>query len=277
MIDSGMLQYLLPPLVMCMVLVAVHSYLGLHVIAREVIFVDLSLAQMAALGGVIAVVAGATAESVPAAAAAFGATALGAALFAVTRSRGRAPVPHEAIIGIVYVVASAATLLVADRAPRGAETIHDTLVGSIIWVTWPVIINKSAIYAVLIGIHWLFRRRFVTISFDPQRAAAAGWNIRWWDFWFYASFGVAVTLSVPVAGVLLVFTMLVVPATTAFLFTREIRRLVVISWSTGVVASFLGLWLSYVGDLPTGPLIICMYGALLIGAASVRRLRGAAA
>jgi zinc/manganese transport system permease protein len=255
-----------------MVLVAVHSYLGLHVIAREVIFVDLSLAQMAALGGVVAVVAGATAESRTVAVAAFGATALGAALFAVTRGTGRSRVPHEAIIGIVYVVASAATLLAADRAPRGAETIHDTLVGSIIWVTWPVIVRKSAIYAVLMAFHWLFRSRFVTISFNPQEAAKAGWNIRAWDFWFYVSFGVAVTLSVPVAGVLLVFTMLVVPATTAFLFTRDIRRLVAISWTTGVLASFLGLWLSFVGDLPTGPLIICMYGALLILAGIVRRL-----
>jgi zinc/manganese transport system permease protein len=267
-----MLDYLLPPLVMCMVLVAVHSYLGLHVIAREVIFVDLSLAQMAALGGVVAVVAGATAESPAAAAAAFGATALGAALFASTRSAARARVPHEAIIGIVYVVASAATLLVADRAPRGAETIHDTLVGSIIWVTWPVILKKSAIYAVLMGFHWLVRGRFLTISFRPEEAARAGWNVRWWDFWFYVSFGIAVTLSVPVAGVLLVFTMLVVPATTAFLFTRDIRRLVAISWTTGVIASFLGLWLSYVGDLPTGPLIICMYGAVLLAAGMLRRL-----
>jgi zinc/manganese transport system permease protein len=267
-----MIDYLLPPLVMCMVLVAVHSYLGLHVIAREVIFVDLSLAQMAALGGVVAVVAGVSAESRTAAAAAFTATALGAALFAVTRSAGRSRVPHEAIIGIVYVVASAATLLVADRAPRGAETIHDTLVGSIIWVTWPIILHKSVVYAVLMAIHWLGRRRFVTISFHPTEAAAAGWTIRWWDFWFYVLFGVAVTLSVPVAGVLLVFTMLVVPATVAFLFTRDIRRLVVISWSTGVIASFLGLWLSYLGDLPTGPLIICMYGALLVIAGLLRRL-----
>jgi zinc/manganese transport system permease protein len=227
---------------------------------------------MAALGGVVAVVAGVTAESRAAAAAAFGATALGAALFAITRSSNRSRVPHEAIIGIVYVVASAATLLAADRAPRGAETIHDTLVGSIIWVTWPVILRKSAIYAVLMAFHWLFRRRFVTMSFHPQEAATAGWSMRVWDFWFYVSFGVAVTLSVPIAGVLLVFTMLVVPATVAFLFTRTIRRLVAISWGTGVLASFLGLWLSYIGDLPTGPLIICMYGALLVVASVLRRL-----
>jgi zinc/manganese transport system permease protein len=257
-----------------MVLVAVHSYLGLHVIAREVIFVDLSLAQMAALGGVIAVVAGVSAGGRGSAAAAFGATAVGAALLALTRGSGRSRVPHEAIIGIVYVVASAATLLVADRAPRGAETIHETLVGSIIWVTWPVIWAKSAVYAALMAMHWLFRRRFVTISFHPGEAAKAGWSIRWWDFWFYVLFGIAVTLSVPVAGVLLVFTMLVVPATVAFLFTRQIRRLVVISWGTGVLASFLGLWLSYVGDLPTGPLIICMYGALLIVAGVIKKALG---
>ena len=267
-----MLELMLAPFVACMVLVAIHSYLGLHVIAREVIFVDLSLAQIAAMGTVTAMLMGFGGDSPAKYFFALAFIALGAWLFALTRTSAHGRVPQEAIIGIVYVVATAATLLLADKAPQGAEAIKEILVGSIIWVTWPVILRKSAIYAVLMALHWAFRRRFVTISFNPQEAVKAGWTIRWWDFWFYVSFGIAVTLSVPVAGVLLVFTMLVVPATVAFLFTRDIRRLVTISWGTGVLASFLGLWLSYVGDLPTGPLIICMYGALLAVAGVLRRL-----
>lgn len=267
-----MLEFMLAPFVACMVLVAIHSYLGLHVIARGVIFVDLSLAQMAALGSVIALIAGFAPDSRTAFLFSLVFTALGAALFASTRNWTRGRVPHEAIIGIVYVMASAAAMLVAEKAPRGAEAIHDVLVGSIIWVTWPVILMKTLAYAGLGLLHYLLRRRFLTISFEPEEAEHSGWRIHWWDFWFYVTFGLAVTISVPIAGVLMVFTMLVVPATIAFLFTRNIRRLVAISWGAGALASFLGLWLSYVGDFPTGPLIVCMYGVLLLAAGVARKL-----
>jgi zinc/manganese transport system permease protein len=192
-------------------------------------------------------------------------------VFALTRTAGKGRVPHEAIIGIVYVVASAAAILVADKAPRGAEAIRDVLVGAIIWVTWPTILKKTIAYAALGLFHYLLRRRFLTISFHPEEAQRQGWRIRWWDFWFYISFGLAVTISVPLAGVLMVFTMLVVPATIAFLFTRDIRRMVLISWGSGALASALGLWLSYIGNLPTGPLIVCMYGLLLAGAGLLRK------
>jgi zinc/manganese transport system permease protein len=265
------LQFMLAPFVACMVLVAIHSYLGLHVLAREVIFVDLSLAQMAALGTVIALLAGVAPDSRAAFLFSLLFTAVGAAVFALTRSSGRGRVPHEAIIGIVYVVASAAAILVADKAPRGAEALRDVLAGSIIWVTWPTILKKTAAYAALGLFHYVLRRRFLTISFQPEEAVRRGWKIRWWDFWFYISFGVAVTISVPLAGVLMVFTMLVVPATIAFLFTRDTRQLVMISWGSGALASLLGLWVSYAGDLVTGPLIVCMYGLLLVVAGVLRR------
>src|SRR5262249_19689045 len=120
--------------------------------------------------------------------------------------------------------------------------------------------------------HYLLRRRFLTVSFYPEEAQRQGWSIRWWDFWFYISFGLVVTIAVPVAGVLMVFTMLVVPAAIAFLFTRDIRKMVFIAWGAGALASLLGLWISYVGDLVTGPLMVCTYGALLIVAGVVQKL-----
>jgi zinc/manganese transport system permease protein len=255
-----------------MVLVAIHSYLGLHVIAREVIFVDLSLAQMAGLGSVVALLYGVAPDSQTAFISSLIFTCIGAALFALTRSRGKGRVPHEAIIGIVYVVASAAAILVADRAPRGAEAIHDVLEGAIIWITWPTIIKKGAAYAALGLLHFLLRKRFLSISFHPEEAERQGWNIRVWDFLFYVSFGVAVTMSVPVAGVLMVFTMLVVPAVVAFMFSRDVRKMVFISWGAGALASLLGLWSSYVGNLPTGPAIVCMYGLVLVAAGLLRKL-----
>jgi zinc/manganese transport system permease protein len=269
------LQLMLPPFVACMLLVAMLSYLGLHVIAREVIFVDLSLAQMAALGSLSALLFHIQPESPSTYIFAMLATAIGALLFALTRTSGgehRGRVPQEAFIGIVYVVASAAAVLVANKVPGGGEAVEKTLVGSLLWVTWPTIIKLAIAYAVLGVFQFALRRRFLTISFHPEQAEAQGWKIRMWDFLFYLSFGVVITLAVPIAGVLMVFSFLVVPAVIANLFTGDKRRLTIISWGTGALASILGLWLSYTKDLPTGPLIVCMYGLLLVGAAGLRKL-----
>ena len=269
---ASMWQVMGPPFVACMILVAIHSYLGLHVIAREVIFVDLSLAQMAALGVTAGLLLGIDPGSTSSQLMAFGFVTLGAAMFAWTRTSGKGRVPQEAIIGIVYVVASAAALLMADKAPRGADAIKDVLVGTILWVTWPTILKLAAAYAVLGIALFVLRTRFETISFHEHDAEAKGWSLRWWDFWFYLIFGAVITFSVPLGGVLLVFSFLVVPAVTAFLFTRSPAKLTLIAWSTGAVASALGLWLSYHFDLPTGPTIVCSYGAVLMGAGVVRRV-----
>jgi zinc/manganese transport system permease protein len=264
----------LPPLAACLVIVSIHSYLGLHVIAREVIFVDLSLAQMAALGSTVAILAGSQPESTTSFVYALGFTTLGAALFALTRSEGKGLVPQEAIIGIVYVVASAAAILVADRTPRGGEAIKDSLVGTLLWVTWPTIVRLAAIYAVIGVFHWVMRQRFLTISFHPDIALGKGWRIRWWDSLFYLSFGIVITFSVPIAGVLLVFSFLVVPAAIAFQFTRRQGALAAISWVAGALASAGGLWVSFHYDLPTGPVVVCMFGSLLLVAYALRRVLG---
>ncbi|PYO85535.1 MAG: metal ABC transporter permease [Gemmatimonadetes bacterium] len=261
------LQLMIPPFVACMVLVAMLSYLGLHVIAREVIFVDLSLAQMAALGSLTALLIHVEADSTW-------------AYFALTRTSHREGrrVPQEAFIGIVYVVASAAAVLVANKVPGGGEAIEKTLTGSILWVTFkPTILKLALAYAALGVFHYALRHRFLTISFHPEEAERQGWKIKWWDFLFYLSFGVVITLAVPVAGVLMVFSFLVVPAAVAFLFTRDMRRLAYISWGSGALASILGLWISLEGDLPTGPLIVCMYGLVLVGALVLRKLVRASA
>jgi zinc/manganese transport system permease protein len=267
-----MIELMLPPFVACLILVAIHSYLGLHVIAREVIFVDLSLAQMAALGTTTGILAGVAPDSTTAHLFALLFVVLGAAVFAVTRTRGRGRVPQEAIIGIVYVVASAAAILVADKAPRGADVIKDILVGTILWVSWPTIARLAAAYLVLGALLYLGRRRFETISFEPETAEREGWNVRWWDFLFYAVFGTVITFSVPIGGVLMVFSFLVVPAVSAFLFTRRPGLLAVLSWATGAIASAGGLAISYRYDLPTGPMVVCTFGFVLVVAALLRRL-----
>ena len=180
------LELMLPPFVACMVLVAMLAYLGLHVIAREVIFVDLSLAQMAALGSLSALLFHVDPDSPKTYIFALIATAVGAFLFALTRTSGRTGrVPQEAFIGIVYVVASAAAVLVANKVPGGGEAVEKTLVGSLLWVTWPQIAKLAAVYAGLGVFQFVFRHRFLTISFHPEEAEKHGWKIRWWDFLFY--------------------------------------------------------------------------------------------
>ena len=269
---ASMWQVMGPPFVACMILVAIHSYLGLHVIAREVIFVDLSLAQMAALGTTAGLLLGIDPGSTSSQLMAFAFVVIGAAMFAATRTSGKGRVPQEAFIGIVYVVASAAALLMADKAPRGADAIKDVLVGTILWVTWPTIVKLAIAYALLGTALFVLRRRFETISFDEHTAEANGWSLKWWDFWFYLIFGGVITFSVPLGGVLLVFSFLVVPAVTAFLFTRKPGPLTLIAWGTGALSSGLGLWASYQFDLPTGPTIVCSYGLVLLAAGGFRRL-----
>jgi len=276
-----MLQLMLPALVASLILVGIHGYLGVHIIARGVIFVDLALAQVAALGWAAAglglgqrtsALTGLP-ETEASYAVGLGATLVAAALFSVTRIRHKW-IPQEAIIGIVYVVASAGTILLAAQAPRGAEHVEHLLTGSLLWVTWPQILKTAVVYGAIGVAHWLLRDRFFTISLKPDEARRRGWSIAGWDFLFYALFGVVVTSSVAVAGVLVVFSFLVIPAVIAFLFTSTTGKLVGLAWTSGTLATVLGLYISYITDWPTGPVVVCAFAFALILAFIVRRVMG---
>lgn len=266
-----MLELMLPALVAALILVGIHGYLGVHVIARGVIFVDLALAQVAALGYAAATLLGLPAASTGAYLVGLGATLLGALVFSVTRIRHEF-ITQEAIIGIVYVVASAITILLAAQAPRGSEHVEELLTGTLLWVTWPQILKTGAIYGAIGALHWLLRERFLTISLEPRVARRQGWSLGWWDFLFYALFGVVVTSSVAIAGVLLVFSFLVIPAVIAFLFTRRAGPLLAIAWSAGTAATVAGVAVSFQTDLPTGPVVVCAFAAALLLAFLLRRI-----
>lgn len=268
-----MIDLMLPALVAALVLVGIHSYLGLHIIARGVIFVDLALAQLAAMGATAATFLGFHGDSLTAYAIGVAATVLGAAIFSLSRFEHKY-INQEAIIGIVFVVASAITILMAAQAPRGSEHVQELLTGTLLWVTWPAIGVAALIYAAVGLLHWLLRDRFFTISLDPDRARREGWSIRGWDFLFYALFGLVVTVSVSTAGVLLVFTFLVIPAVIAFLFTLNPRLLLPLAWTVGTLAATAGIVTSFFTDLPTGPTVVCAFGAALVLAFMVRRLIG---
>ncbi|MGD8497061.1 MAG: iron chelate uptake ABC transporter family permease subunit [Gemmatimonadales bacterium] len=272
---SELLQLMIAPFVASMLLVAMLSYLGVHIIARGVIFVDLALAQMAALGVTFGLLFHVSPDAPLSYGFALGFTTLGAALFAITREHSEERrVPQEAIIGIVYIVATAAALLIADRTPAGGEAVKDVLVGSLLWVSWPTIGRIAVVYAVVGVIQWLLRDRFLTVSLREDEAEEKGWRIRWWDFLFYGLFGVVITLAVPLAGILLVFTLLVVPAVVAFQFTRSTGALIAISWAVSALAVVAGLATSFHFDLPTGPLMVCTFGLLLLVAFVLRRAMG---
>jgi len=271
------IELLALPFLACLLLTGIHAYLGLHVLARGVIFVDLALAQVAALGITVALLAG----HPPASAAAYWyalAFAIGGGLlFALTRVR-RAPIPQEAIIGVVYAVSAALTVLVVDRAPQGGERIKQLLVGSILTVTGGEVITLALLYGAVGAAHWLVRRPMLALSFGGRDLG--GPRVLAWDALFYASFAVVVTSSVRVAGVLLVFAFLVVPAAMAALLVRGLTRRLLLGWLTGAAVSAAGLVASYRWDLPTGAAIVSAFGgalaltaAALGGRASARAVR----
>jgi zinc/manganese transport system permease protein len=269
------LQFLAVPLVACLVLVLMLGYLGIHVLLRKVIFVDLALAQIAAFGVVVAFYFGHPPESVHSFLFAMGAATIGAAVFAWTRIKD-ARVPQEALIGITFVIASASTILVADRAPEGAEHIKELLAGALLWVSWKRVLGNAILCALVGAFHYFFRRRFILISENPERAFEEGMSVRWWDFLFYLSFGLVITLAVETAGVLMVFAYLVAPAIIALSSRDTWPARLVMAWAVGIVASVLGMAASYQWDMPSGPAIVVSLGLLLVVYTAWRLVTGRA-
>ena len=268
------LDFLAAPFVASLILTGIHSYLGVHVVERGVIFVDLSLAQIAALGATIAIFLPFSngdphAPSVYWVSLLF--TFIGAAIFSMIRGK-RSRIPQEAIIGISYAVASAAAILAMSKSTSESEHLKDMLVGNIIAVSWYEVGKTALLYGAVGIFHYVFRKQFLTISMNHDDAERTGLNVRWWDFLFYASFGFVVTSSVAIAGVLLVFCYLIVPSVAAMIFADSIGKRLAIGWTMGTIVSALGVYLSLMLDLPTGATIVCTFGLVLVLMSIVRVL-----
>jgi len=274
MIDASMLSFLAPCFAASLILAGIHAYLGVHVVERGVIFVDLSLAQIAALGATIALLLPFSngdphAPFVYWISLAF--TFMGAFIFSTIRSK-RGRIPQEAIIGICYAVASAAAILAMSKATSESEHLKDMLVGNILAVSWSEVAKTAILYGVIGAFHFVFRHKFLAISMNHENAEDLGINVKFWDFLFYASFGFVVTSSVSIAGVLLVFSYLIVPSVAAMLYADTIGKRLAIGWTMGTIVSALGVFLSLKLDLPTGATIVCTFGLVLIIMAGVRPL-----
>jgi zinc/manganese transport system permease protein len=266
------LEILLPAFAAGLVLTGMLAYLGVHVVERGVIFVDLSLAQIAALGSTIAILFGHDIHSQTGFFFSLGFTLLGAAVFAFSRVHRKTRVPQEAIIGIAYAVAAAAAILAMSKATGETEHLKEMLVGNILSVSWTELARIGALFAAAGVFHWALRKRFLLITLDEAEAQRQGVSIRFWDFLFYASFGFVVTSSVAIAGVLLVFCYLIVPAVSAMLFSDRLGPRLAIGWSMGAIVSAIGVYLSYLLDLPTGATIVTSLGAALVALAGARGL-----
>lgn len=269
--SSFLLQLMLVPFLACVVLVLIHSYLGIHVLARGVIFVDIALAQIAALGTTVALLAGFEAEAPQAYVCSLAFTFVGAAIFALSRSL-RERVPQEAFIGITYAVASAAAILVIDRSDsgHGAEQVREILVGNLLTVTPRHVAITAGIYAVVGAFHAVFRKRFLAISFDKDSPEQKTTGAMLWDLAFYMSFGFVITSSVQIAGVLLVFSFLIVPAVFAAMFANGLKARLLLSWAFGIVVAAAGTLGALQLDMPTGATIVVTFG-LALALASVAR------
>lgn len=269
-------RWMLVPFLACLVLSLNHVYLGIHVIARKVIFVDLALAQIAALGAAYALTLGYDphTDTLQVSLCSLLFTFAGAGVFAIARMR-KEKIPQEAFIGIIYAAASAAAILILSKSTTGGEELKQMLVGDVLLVSLPTILKMALLYGAVGVFHFVFRKRFLAISLDPEKAETSGINIRFWDFLFYMSFGVVITQSVAIVGVLLVFSYLVAPAVIAQMWASTVKGKLLLGWLVAILAGLLGIAWSFYRDYPTGPSIVVMLAVFWALSAVIYYVRNA--
>lgn len=260
---------LLPAFAMSALMILTHTYLGLHVLARGIIFVDLALAQVAALGMSLAFLAGEEPHGLNAQLYAFGATLTAAFAFAGLR-RIPGKTTREVIIGCVYVVATALSIVILSRSTQGMEELKSLFNGNILWIRWQEIAVVSGIYLTLAILHGIYRKRFYALSFSTEETRLPGFL---WEFLFFASFAIVITLAVNVAGVLLVFAFLIIPAFSASLLANALVGRLLLGWGLGLLGAVAGLWLSFAADLPVGATVVSVLGLLPLVAVGLRAMR----
>lgn len=260
---SEIVQIMIWPFVACLLLPGILVYMGLHIVKREIIFVDLALAQVAALGICLAILLGHDAHDWQTTVWSGAFTLVGAAVLTLTRPSGRR-VPQEALIGIVYVVAAAASFLLLSNSPEGNEELRRTIVGEVLLVRPEEVLRTFGLFVGVGVVHLIFRRRFLMLSYSPEQGRAQGVRLWIWDFLFYVLFGVVVTSFVRIGGVLLVFSYLIIPAVCANMLVTSLRGQMVVGWLVATMGGIAGLYASYRLDLPTGAAIVCALGFALI-------------
>ncbi|MCK4558145.1 MAG: metal ABC transporter permease [Calditrichia bacterium] len=257
------LTFMAPAICMCIILVGICGYVGIHVVMREVIFIDIALAQIAALGASLGIFLGFDLKDPWIYFISLMLTLVAALLLSTTRRLTKF-VPQEAFIGILYASGAAAVILAGDRLPHGAEHVHDLMVGHILWVNWPEVGVYALIYLLLGLVYFLIHKRLIEISKNIKKDNSANFHFLLWDFIFYALMGILVTFAVRVAGVLLVFGFLIVPAVIGTLLGKTFSGRLAIGWITGILISLVGSYLSFILDFPTGGMVVVTLGITLL-------------
>ncbi len=254
------------------IVLVLHTYMGLHVIRRTLVFSDLVLDQLAAFGAMVGIGLGVRYGTPGSYLVSMIAVLGGAFLLAVLNPRNRL-IPREAVIGILYALALVASLLLGDKLSGGTAYVEKTLSGPMLWVTWPLVTVTALVYIALIAFHWMFRKRFTGLTDDPGAVR----NPRLWDFLFFTTQGVITVLIVPVAGVLLAYAFLMIPAAIALLFTRDWTRALALGWGAGFCACLVGLSSSYWFNWPYGPTLVLSLGLVFVCAVFLRAFLPASA
>lgn len=265
--------FYLPPFVACMVLVGIHAYLGIHVIEREIIFIDIALAQIAAVGATMAHIFWQAEEnSLLVYLFSLGFTILAALFFTEVKKRVR-QISQEAVIGVSYAIAAASALFIFSLAAGSDVHMEHMLTGSILWAKWNYILLCAGVYAVVGLFHYIFRNKFLMVTLDYETAVKEGMKVGLWDFLFYLSVGIVVTLAVSIAGVLVVFALLVIPAVISAMYTTKWVKRLWIAYGISIVASILGLAFSHLLNFSIGPAVVMFLGLALIFSAITTRKR----
>ena len=266
------INFLFQPFLTCCLMIGIFGYFGIHVLKREIIFIDIALAQLAAVGSALAfIIWSAPEDSIIAYLSAFGFTIL-AALFYSFTNRKIVEIPQEAIIGVSYAIAAAAALFLLSMAAGGDVHLEEMLTGSILWAKWTDIITCVCLYGIVGAFHFIFRKKFITVSNDYRNSSKTDRNLVIWDFLFYITLGIVITYSIRIAGVLVVFSFLIIPATFSALFAKRWNVRLVIAWCVGVFSSVAGLYLSYLFDFSSGPSVVTILGVSLVVAVFIRKL-----
>jgi len=265
---SGDVGFFAAQIALIAVVLVLHTYMGLHIIRRTIIFCDLVLAQQAALGALVGIALGMKYATGGSYFVSFVTVLIGSVLLAVVKPKNRM-IPREAVIGIMFAMALVASLLLGDKLSGGGAYVTKTLSGSMLWVSWNLVGVTIAVYAALIAFHYRFRDKFIGLSEAPERVA----NHELWDFLFFFTQGIITVMIVPIAGVLLAYSFLMIPAAIAALFSQGWIRAVAIGWTAGMVGCLAGLFASYYGNLPYGPALVLSLGALFLAAVVFRSFR----
>jgi len=272
MTDMFALEFVRNALIISVIMGLLLAYLGVHVVGRGIVLVDLALGQISMLG-----VAFAAYLEMDPLVVSISFTLVGAFLMSLIKVTDKR-LKVESIIGIIYAVSSALTVLLISKAAHGDADIQEVLFGSIFTVTNSQIISMAVVFAILGTMHFAFRKQFfeITEKFEAKEVHELN-SFNLWNFLFYISIGLTIVLAVRAGGVIPVFSYLVVPPVSALLLTKGKASVVVTSLVIGVIASFMGIYFSVQFDFPAGASVVSMLGLLFAIASIIRFVRGSRA